>query len=155
MLSSLMLRALLPASVAAALFARSVTSSPSTTAPSVVSFSATMRTAVRDSVGFYTEAEAQRGQSVYKAVCSECHELQDFTNPDFRTEWDGNSLYELFESIRTTMPDENPGTLTREQYVDVVTYVLKLNALPSGEAEFTADSATASAAILRLLPKAK
>ncbi len=155
MLSHVILRALLPATAAVALVSGTVASSPSSSSAAPTRPIALTSSLAHDSVGFYTEAQAERGQAVYKNVCAECHELQDFTNTDFRTEWDGNSLYELFESIRTTMPDENPGTLTREQYVDVVTYVLKLNAMPTGPAEFTADSASASAAILRLLSKSE
>jgi hypothetical protein len=86
-------------------------------------------------------------------VCAECHELEDFTHEDFRFEWNGVSLYEFFETIRTTMPDENPGTLTRAQYVDVVTYVLKLNELPEGPTEFSADSVSASEVLLNLPPR--
>jgi mono/diheme cytochrome c family protein len=153
MLSDLISRAMLPAAaLAATLCGAAVASSSSASAATHPSTRASVSALVIDSSGFYTEAQAERGLAVFKSVCAECHEMQDFTNTDFRTEWDGNSLYELFESIRTTMPDENPGTLAREQYVDVVTYLLKLNALPPGPAEFTADSASASAAILKLLP---
>jgi len=155
MLSHLIMRALLPGTAAVAIVTGAVASLPSPSSAAPVRPIALTSSLAHDSVGFYTEAQAERGQAVYKNVCAECHELQDFTNADFRTEWDGNSLYELFENIRTTMPDENPGTLTRKQYVDVVTYVLKLNALPTGTAEFTADSAAASAAILRLLAKSE
>ncbi len=109
-----------------------------------------VRTIVRDSTGLYTEEQAGRGAAVWRAVCSECHETDDMTNADFRLEWNGKTLYELYDLIRTTMPDENPGTLSREQYLDVVAYVLKLNKLPAGPAEFTGDSTTASAVVLQL-----
>ncbi len=109
---------------------------------------------VRDSLGLYTAAQAARGEAVHKAVCAECHEMQDFTNEDFKLNWNGSTLFELYESIRTTMPDENPGTLTQQQYTDVVTYLLRLNELPEGDKEFVADSATASAVVLRLPTKA-
>lgn len=103
-----------------------------------------------DTTGLYTEEQAERGVAVWKAVCAECHELDDMTNADFRLEWNGKTLYALYDLIRTTMPDENPGTLTREQYVDVVAYVMKLNKLPAGSAEFTGDSTAASAVVLQL-----
>ncbi len=110
------------------------------------------RRALVDTVAVYTEAQATRGQEVFTAICSECHEVEDLTNEDFRLNWDNTTLYELFDNIRTTMPDENPGTLTQQQYIDVTTYVLKLNKLPAGEVEFTGDSASASAVRLPLPP---
>lgn len=105
---------------------------------------------VHDSVGLYSEAQAERGLEVFTKICSECHEIEDLTNEDFRLNWDGTTLYELFDNIRTTMPDENPGTLTPQQYVDVTAYVLQLNKLPSGPDDFTGDSTNASAVRLAL-----
>ncbi len=170
MISSILLRALFPCTVVVAVFGAATAFSPATslaTAPSAVSsYAQAVRSGVHtpsrrasdswaDSVGVYTAAQAERGKAVYTAVCAECHELEDFTHEDFRFDWNGVSLYEFFENIRTTMPDENPGTLAREQYVDVVTYVLKLNELPEGPEEFTADSASASAVLLSFPPRGK
>jgi mono/diheme cytochrome c family protein len=107
---------------------------------------------LHDSVGLYSEVQAQRGLEVFTAVCSECHEVEDLTNEDFRLNWDGTTLYELYDNIRTTMPDENPGTLTPQQYIDVTAYVLQLNKLPAGPDDFTGDSASASAVRLPLAP---
>jgi mono/diheme cytochrome c family protein len=103
-----------------------------------------------DSAGLYSEAQAERGRTVFTNVCAECHEMEDLTNEDFRQNWDGTTLYELFDLIRTTMPDEEPGTLTPQQYVDVTAYVLQLNKLPAGPADFAGDSASASAVRLAL-----
>lgn len=155
MIPQVLLRALLPATIVAAVVGSATASSPSTAAaysgraPQATSWSASRL----DSVGVYTAAQAERGKAVYTSVCAECHELEDFTHPDFRADWNGVSLFEFFENIRTTMPDENPGTLLREQYVDVVTYVLQLNELPEGPAEFTGDSASASSVLLDLPPR--
>ncbi len=151
MIPQLLLRALLPATIVAAVVGSATASSPSTAAAYSVRDS--RAASLFDSVGVYTAAKAERGKAVYTAVCAECHELEDFTHPDFRAEWNGVSLYEFFEKVRTTMPDENPGTLAREQYVDVVTYVLQLNELPEGPAEFTGDSASASVVLLKLPPR--
>jgi mono/diheme cytochrome c family protein len=104
----------------------------------------------RDSVGLYSEAQAERGKAVFTKVCAECHEVEDLTNVDFRMNWDGTTLYELFDLIRTTMPDEEPGTLTHQQYVDVTAYVLQLNKLPAGVEDFSGDSTTANAVRLAL-----
>jgi S-disulfanyl-L-cysteine oxidoreductase SoxD len=103
-----------------------------------------------DSVGLYSEAQAARGLEVFTKICSECHEVEDLTNEDFRMNWDGTTLYELFDNIRTTMPDEEPGTLTHQQYIDVTAYVLQLNKLPAGAEDFSGDSTSASAVRLAL-----
>jgi len=151
MISSLLLRVLFPVTIVAVVMGAATAFSPSTS--SAFASSVLTREVRGDSAGVYTAAQAERGKAVYAAVCAECHELEDFTNEDFRSEWNGVSLYEFFETIRTTMPDENPGTLTRAQYVDVVTYVLKLNELPEGPTEFLADSVSASGVLLNLPPR--
>ncbi len=107
-------------------------------------------TARYDSTGVYTMEQAERGLEVFNKVCSECHEVEDLTNEDFKFEWDGRSVWELYDLVRTTMPDENPGTLTREQYLDAIAFVLKINNQPAGPAEFAGDSVIASAAMLKL-----
>ncbi len=37
------------------------------------------------------------------------------------------------------MPDDAPGSLPPQQYVDVVTYILQLNGFPPGARELTRD----------------
>jgi hypothetical protein len=53
--------------------------------------------------------------------------------------WDGRTAFDIFELIRTTMPIDNPGRLSREQYADVVAYLFKLNRLPAGERPLPSD----------------
>jgi cytochrome c553 len=99
---------------------------------------------VVDSAKLYTEAQAAEGAKVWTATCAGCHESKDVTSADFKTKWVGRSLFELYEQIRTTMPDDAPGTLTRDQYLTSVAYILKLNGLPAGETALMPDSATLS-----------
>lgn len=100
---------------------------------------------VADSAKLYTEAQAEEGAKVWTATCVGCHETKDVTSADFRTKWVGRSLFEMFEQIRTTMPDDGPGSLTRDQYLHSVVYILKLNGLPAGDTPLVADSAAMSA----------
>ena len=99
---------------------------------------------VVDSAKLYTETQASEGAKVWTATCAGCHETKDVTSADFRTKWVGRSLFELYEQIRTTMPDDGPGTLTPEQYLHSVVYILKLNGLPAGETPLVSDSASMS-----------
>ena len=107
------------------------------------------RVVVQDS-GVYSDAQAEEGTAVYKKTCAECHELEEFTNGDFKGKWGERPLFDLFEQIRTTMPDGDPGTLQREEYGAVLSYILKLNGLPSGPARLSTDSAALAAITLKL-----
>lgn len=98
-----------------------------------------------DSARLYTDAQAEEGAKVWAATCAGCHETKDVTGADFRTKWVGRSLFALYEQIRTTMPDDAPGTLKPEQYLNSVSYILKLNGLPAGTTALVADSAVMSA----------
>jgi mono/diheme cytochrome c family protein len=73
-----------------------------------------------------------RGQTVFTKVCAECHTKTDMSGPDFKLKWHTRPVFDLFEVIRTTMPDNGPGTLAREQYIDVTAYLLRLNGAPTG-----------------------
>lgn len=103
-----------------------------------------------DTARIYSEEQATAGQATWTKVCAECHESVDVTGPDFKTKWRGQSVFALFEQIRTTMPDGNPGTLSREEYAATVAYILKLNGLPAGEKAMPTDSASLAAFTLDL-----
>ena len=40
-----------------------------------------------------------------------------------------------------TMPESSPGSLSPEQYADILAFLLRLNNYPEGEAELPADPA--------------
>ena len=46
------------------------------------------------------------------------------------------------------MPYDNPGSLTQEQYLDVISFVLARNGYPAGETAMTADAAVIDAVLL-------
>lgn len=111
-------------------------------------------TFLRDTAKVYTDSQATAGQAVFAKVCAECHETKDVTGADFRTKWKGQSVFALFEQIRTTMPDGNPGTLSRDEYISTVAYILKLNGLPAGDKALATDSVALSVITLELPPPA-
>lgn len=98
----------------------------------------------------FTDAQAERGAAVFTRICLECHARDDMRNPDFKGKWSGQTTFDLFKNISTTMPDNNPGMLARTEYTDVVAYILKLNGVPAGSAELAPDSAVMSAAKMNL-----
>lgn len=106
-----------------------------------------------DTVPMYSDSQATAGQVVWTKTCSECHESKDVTGADFRTKWAGQPVFTLFEQIRTTMPDGNPGSLPKEDYAAAMAYIFKLNGLAPGSAPFAPDS-VALAAVKLVLPPA-
>jgi hypothetical protein len=54
---------------------------------------------------------------------------------EFLSNWNGLTVGDLFDRIRTTMPADNPGRLTRAQNADVIAHILAVNQFPSGRME--------------------
>jgi S-disulfanyl-L-cysteine oxidoreductase SoxD len=85
--------------------------------------------------GVYTDVQADRGKTLHETACTSCHNTDAYSGSAFQTSWIGRTLYDFFDLVRTTMPNDNPGSLSRQQYADVVAYVLKLNGFPAGAAD--------------------
>lgn len=82
--------------------------------------------------GAYTADQAKQGEAVFTGTCGNCHGVTEFSGPAFRRTWSGRSVYDFFDQLRNTMPLDNPGGLSREQYAHVIAYLLKLNEYPAG-----------------------
>jgi mono/diheme cytochrome c family protein len=93
----------------------------------------------------YAEAQAHAGQQVYAQRCASCHgdRLRGKSAPAI----DGASLLnkaqilnwsvaDLRQSVITTMPRDSPGSLSPEQYPDVLAYLLAVDCHPSGPKPF-------------------
>jgi quinoprotein glucose dehydrogenase len=96
--------------------------------------------------GVYTQAQATRGQALYKTNCASCHgdTLQGVNGPplvgnDFIADWNKQPLSELFSKIARTMPQDNPGKLSADQSADVLAYILQSGKFPAGRADLRAD----------------
>ncbi len=98
--------------------------------------------------GVYTEEQARRGKDLYGTHCLACHgetlegsgPVRPLTGPDFAANWNGLSMGDMLERTRTTMPMDKPGTLSRQQIADVLSYVLSVNKLPAGDVELPRQS---------------
>lgn len=88
--------------------------------------------------GVYTAAQADRGDKVFNATCTTCHDTARFTGKEFLSVWTGQPIHALFEHVNTTMPEDNPGSLKPEQYADILAFFLKLNGYPEGAEELPA-----------------
>lgn len=87
--------------------------------------------------GVYSDKQAERGEAVYKASCLECHVPSDYTGDAFTAKFVGGTAFDMFEGIRSSMPQNNPGSLSNQQYADLVAYLFKLNGLPARETEMS------------------
>lgn len=90
--------------------------------------------------GSFTESQADRGATTYRKHCTECHVPAAVTGAPFRRAWAGRTLYDYFELLRTTMPNDNPGRLSRREYADLVAYLLRLSGMPAGERTVPTDA---------------
>ncbi len=93
----------------------------------------------------YTVEQATRGQTAYNQTCARCHketltggdEAPALTGSAFMSGWNGQSLEELHERVRTTMPTDTPGVYGRQQTTDVIAHMLRFNGFPAGQLELT------------------
>ena len=93
--------------------------------------------------GVYTEAQAKRGEALYRQSCASCHGVAlegietagPLTGARFTANWNGVTVGDMFERVRMSMPNDRPGTLSRQQTADVLAYVLSVNRLPAGKVE--------------------
>ena len=98
--------------------------------------------------GIFTQEQVDRGQALYEQNCASCHgrelvssdaDIPTLTAPAFRWSWQMHTLAERFERISTTMPPGANGSLSDQEYVDIITYILNFNGYPAGEQELTPD----------------
>jgi mono/diheme cytochrome c family protein len=95
--------------------------------------------------GVYTLEQAKRG-ALKSGLCTQCHgdgfvggPAPQLAGSEFTTRWDGKTVGDLFELIRLTMPDDDPGALPREQYADLIAYIFAVNKYPVGKTEIGID----------------
>ena len=91
--------------------------------------------------GVYSGAQATRGQAIFKDKCAPCHGemLEGLLGPplagdEFLKAWGNQPLAELVNKIEKTMPQSEPGTLTRPQAIDLVAHILQVGKFPAGQA---------------------
>jgi len=94
--------------------------------------------------GVYTAEQATRGESLYGEHCVRCHgaNLQGngegakpLTDAAFKSTWNGVPLGAMFDRVRLSMPQDKPGTMSRQQVADLLAFILRANKFPAGETE--------------------
>ena len=98
--------------------------------------------------GVYTDEQAARGVSLYQRECASCHGkalegagvFPSLAGDDFKSNWDGRPLGDLFEKMRVSMPADHPGKLNGDRNADILAYMLKQNGFPAGSTAMKGDA---------------
>jgi mono/diheme cytochrome c family protein len=94
--------------------------------------------------GVYTDAQAKRGETLYFDRCVRCHGATfmggtdgagALIGPTFNGNWNGVPLDQMLDRVRSTMPQDKPATLSRQQAADALAFIFSINKIPAGKDE--------------------
>jgi mono/diheme cytochrome c family protein len=99
--------------------------------------------------GVFTADQAAQGKTVFENKCVTCHGAElnggemapPLSGGMFVSNWNGQSLGDLFVRIHTTMPQNDPGSLNNAEVTQVLAYILSFNQFPVGSAPLPSDEA--------------
>jgi S-disulfanyl-L-cysteine oxidoreductase SoxD len=92
----------------------------------------------------YSPDQAQQGMAVFGDRCVSCHGDDmtggvgggpPLTGDYFFGLWGEQPLSSVYSFIKSTMPEDNPGSLSNTQVTQVLAYILQFNGVPAGHAE--------------------
>ena len=91
-------------------------------------------------VSAFTAAQASTGRSTYQERCASCHlpdlrgsnEAPPLGGANFMNTWLNRSTADLYNKIHDTMPATNPGTLSEQDAVSLVAFILQSNGVQPG-----------------------
>ena len=112
----------------------------------------------------YTEDQATKGALAYYKNCSMCHgPLLDgqsagysgpaLKGPEFADPSYDFHVNEMFNFVAKLMPPGEPGTLTHEEYVEIMAFILQQNGYPAGSHELVYEEAEKSKVPIRYYGK--
>src|SRR3981081_4368167 len=93
--------------------------------------------------GVFTVDQANIGQVAFQATCAKCHqadlsggaEAPPLAGPQFMSAWRGRTTSELYTKIVTSMPADNPRTLSDQAVGALVAFILRQNGAAAGAQE--------------------
>jgi len=96
--------------------------------------------------GVYTDQQAAAGEKIYYDRCALCHgddlggveKAPALVGIAFLDSWHGKTLRKLFERIETMPPDE-PKVVAGEEVSNVLAFLLRSSAIPSGATRLPTD----------------
>src|SRR5262245_36792540 len=75
----------------------------------------------------YSTAQATKGEGLFNDKCAKCHgpdgsggDAPSLVGSEFAADWDGLTVGQLFDRTRTSMPQDNPQSLTREEVASLL-----------------------------------
>jgi mono/diheme cytochrome c family protein len=91
--------------------------------------------------GVFTAEQASRGQARYRELCASCHgdaleggeSAPPLAGGEFLANWNTLTVGDLFDRTRSTMPQNKPGSLSREASAEIMAYLLSANQFPEGK----------------------
>jgi mono/diheme cytochrome c family protein len=96
--------------------------------------------------GDYTKEQAAAGKVIFDKTCAVCHgdHLQGGVGPALTgqqflsvSQYQKISAAYFYHFMSTHMPLTNPGSLSKEQYLDIMAYMLEVNGYPAGSHQLT------------------
>ena len=112
--------------------------------------------------GVYTGDQALRGRDHYRKRCILCHldngqgqqaapeivgqsleregdaEAPAIAGAEFLKKWNGQTARALYDKMASTMPPGGTGSLSAQEYADVLAHLFELSKLPAGQQELPA-----------------
>ncbi len=100
--------------------------------------------------GVYSEEQAKRGAVLFDKECAQCHGpagaggsmAPALQGGAFTSNYDGQTVGDLFDRNKSTMPPGKEGQLPNEQVADITAFILQANSFPAGQTELPAVSMT-------------
>ncbi|HEY1337918.1 MAG TPA: c-type cytochrome [Bryobacteraceae bacterium] len=98
--------------------------------------------------GVYSDEQANRGKAAYADDCASCHgaeltggeQAPALAGSEFLGTWNGLTVGVLFDRMKSSMPQNDPGSLSRQVNADILAYILKVNNFPAGKTEMEHES---------------
>jgi mono/diheme cytochrome c family protein len=81
------------------------------------------------------------GKLQFATRCASCHGAElgggqhapALTGPGFREHWDGKTARSVYSRIISTMPQDNPGSLSETEALTIALYVFAVNGIAMGD----------------------
>jgi mono/diheme cytochrome c family protein len=100
--------------------------------------------------GVYSEEQSMRGGALYARSCVSCHgedlsgggveSAPPLIGSKFSAKWDDQTLGNLLDQMVMSMPQDAPGSLSRDQHLDILTFILAKNGFPAGKTDLTSNA---------------
>jgi mono/diheme cytochrome c family protein len=105
--------------------------------------------------GVYSEEQSMRGAALYTQFCVSCHgedlsgggveSAPPLIGSKFSAKWDDLTIGNLLDQMVISMPQDAPGSVSRDQHVDILAFILAKNGFPAGKTDLASKAEVLSA----------